>query len=62
MFEPFLTPCPWIKNTSPYVHSFSSTAPLTIVHLLRLSQDEQKFAQWFKVELSSPVWTVLEVG
>jgi hypothetical protein len=37
------------------MHSFSSTAPLTIVHLLRLSQDEQKFAQWFKVEFGRQV-------
>jgi hypothetical protein len=56
MFEPFLTPCPLMKNMSPYMHSFSSTALLTIVHLGRLSQDEQKFAQWFKQCVCKPIF------
>jgi len=31
------------------MHGCSATAPLTTIHLRRRSQDEQKFAQWFKV-------------
>ena len=40
---------PLKTDTSPYVHGFSSTAPLTFVHLFGLSQDRQKPVQWLHI-------------